>query len=102
MLQDRSVCVFSGKLFLSLHQIGMKIIILKPTLDAISIFPGNCSDLRTIMTREEGSGIETAFYNMQNMMNQAFPRCSEARLIEVMKIKMQTIQLASILNLIQM
>jgi ATP/ADP translocase len=39
---------------------------------------------------------------MKNMMNQEFQHCSESRLIEVMILKMHTIQFGLIVNLIQM
>jgi hypothetical protein len=41
-------------------------------------------------------------HNMKNKMNQEFQHCSESSLIEVMKMKMHSIQFALIVNLIQM
>jgi hypothetical protein len=38
----------------------------------------------------------------RNMMNQEFQHCSESQLIEVMNMKMHSIQCALIVNLIQM
>jgi hypothetical protein len=37
----------------------------------------------------------------KNMMNQEFQHCSESQLIEVMKIKMYSIQSGRIVNLLQ-
>jgi flagellar biosynthesis/type III secretory pathway chaperone len=39
---------------------------------------------------------------LRDMMNQEFQHCSESRLIEVMIVKMHTIQFGLIVNLIQM
>jgi hypothetical protein len=41
-------------------------------------------------------------YTVKSMMNQEFQHCSESRLIEVMIVKMHSIQFGVIVNLIQM
>jgi hypothetical protein len=41
-------------------------------------------------------------HKMKNMMNQEFQYCSESQLIEVMTLKMHTIQFGFIVNLIRM